>query len=76
MIGRGCQLSPDAQVVSSILMDDCSVAESAVVSGSVLGRHVVVPKGCTLDGCVIGDNMILESDQLYVNERIPSEGDA
>ena len=70
VIGLGCQISDDAHVADSLLMDGCFVEGGARIEHSVVGRDVIVPHGVSLRRCVVGDGATLHSGRAYQNQKI------
>ncbi|MGB2393403.1 MAG: hypothetical protein ACPICH_04720, partial [Poseidonia sp.] len=72
-LGSTTVISTGATVVDSLLMDGCTVETGATVSGSVVGRDVIIPNNTLLDGCVVGDGATLVAGRAYVNEKIANQ---
>lgn len=73
VLGSTTVISTGATVVDSLLMDGCTVETGATVSGSVVGRDVLIPPRTVLDGCVVGDGATLVAGRAYVNEKIANQ---
>ena len=48
VLGSGVVVMPGAQVIDSVIMDDCVIGEGACVSYAILDSDVKVGKGCTV----------------------------
>jgi len=73
VLGSKTVVQDGGTVVDSLLMDGCTVELGATVSGSVVGRDVIIPNDTMLDGCVVGDGATLVAGRRYVNEKIANE---
>lgn len=73
VLGSETDLHEGGTVVDSLLMDGCTVESGATVSGSVVGREVLIPNNTVLDACVVGDGATLIAGRRYVNEKIAND---
>ena len=73
VLGSETVVHEGGTVVDSLLMDGCTVESGATVSGSVVGRDVIVPNDTLLDACVVGDGATLVAGRRYLNEKIANE---
>jgi len=61
VIGPGCRIDAGAQILGSVLLDDCTVGERARVVDSILSPGAKVPPGAVVEGAVAAEG-----------ERLPS----
>ena len=73
VLGSETVVHEGGTVVDSLLMDGCTVESGATVSGSVVGRDVIIPNDTVLDACVVGDGATLVAGRRYLNEKIANE---
>ena len=73
VLGSETVVHEGGTVVDSLLMDGCTVESGATVSGSVVGRDVIIPNDTLLDACVVGDGATLVAGRRYLNEKIANE---
>jgi len=73
VLGSKTVVRDGATVMDSLLMDGCQVESGASVSGSVIGRNVLIPFDTVLDACVVGDGATLVAGRVYVNEKIANQ---
>ncbi len=83
IIGRGCVISPDADVRGSILFDGVTVEAGAVVrdslicSGAHIGRGAGVSSGSVVGaGCVVKDAEVLSQSSLCLANGVTGEARA
>ncbi|HMJ72102.1 MAG TPA: NDP-sugar synthase [Solirubrobacterales bacterium] len=55
VIGPGCQVEAGAQILRSVVLDDCTVGENAHVVDSILSPRAEVPPGAVVEGAVAAE---------------------
>jgi mannose-1-phosphate guanylyltransferase len=61
VIGPGCRIGAGAQILGSVILDDCTIGENARVVDSILSPRAEVPAGAVIEGAVAAES-----------ERLPS----
>jgi mannose-1-phosphate guanylyltransferase len=54
VLGPGCRIGADAEVLESVLLEGCVVGDGARVSGSILAPGVELAAGASLEGAIAG----------------------
>lgn len=74
-IGNGCQISPNAIIEQSVILDNVTVDSGSVIKGAVIGKGCVIEKSCKVkQGCVIGPNSVIKEGTVlhpgvFLNEN-------
>ncbi len=61
VIGPGCRVGAGAQVLGSVVLDDCTVGENARVIDSILSPRAEVPPDAVIEGAVAAEGERLSS---------------
>ena len=67
VVRRGCAVDEGANVLSSVLLDNCSIGVRALIEGSILAAGVSVGEGATVsEGSVVGEGAVIEAGVVVV----------
>ena len=62
-IGKGCEISQDAQVGPyTVLGDGCHIRSGAVVKNSILWTEVTVGEGLTVKNSILGEGVAINKN--------------
>jgi len=61
-------IAPNASLQNSAIIEPCYIGENAVISNSVVGPHVSIGAGTTIEGAIIKNAIIQE--QTYIKNKI------
>ncbi|MGB1205066.1 MAG: sugar phosphate nucleotidyltransferase [Chitinophagales bacterium] len=61
-------IAPNAALQNSAIIEPCYIGENAVISNSVVGPHVSIGAGTTIEGAVIKNSIIQE--QTYIKNKV------
>ena len=62
-IGKGCEISQDAQVGPyTVLGDGCHIRSGAVVKNSILWAEVTVGEGLTVKNSILGEGVAINKN--------------
>ena len=69
--GRGCVISPEAQIGPyAVLGDGCRVDTGAVIRNSVLWDGVHIESAARVEGCVIAEGVTVSRSAVFENQSV------
>ena len=72
-IGKGCEISNDAQIGPyAVLGDGCRIRSGAVVESSILWEGVTLSSGATVQNSIVGTGATIDSGKEVKDSSLSS----